>query len=163
MTADEREQLILRYERGPQLLRDALAGVPAEALPWRPAPGKWSAHEVVCHCADSETISSTRIRFLLGEDDPTIVAYDQDRWAQRFDYHALPLEASLRQVEAVRAWTALLIRRLPESAWSRAGTHTESGRYTAEQWLQIYAEHLEVHARQIARNVEAWQARRRVD
>ena len=43
-------------------------------------------------------------------------------------------------------------------AWAREGTHTESGRYTAEHWLKTYAEHLEIHARQIERNLEAWRA-----
>lgn len=159
MTANERQRLIERYERGPKLIKDALAKVPAEALTWRPAPGKWSVHEVVCHCADSETTASVRIRFLIGEDNPTIVGYDQDRWARRFDYHGLPLDLALRQVEQVRAWTADLIRRLPDSAWERAGTHTESGRYRAARWLALYAEHLEVHARQIERNLEAWKTR----
>ncbi len=160
MTAAEREALISRYEAGPRVLREALAKVPAEAIKWRPAPGKWSVHEVVVHCADSETTSAVRIRFLVGEDRPTLSGYDQDRWAATFDYHALPFEPSLKQIDAVRAWTTALIRSLPESAWAREGTHSEMGRYTAEQWLEIYAEHLEVHARQIARNMEAWKTKR---
>lgn len=159
MNAAEREALIQRYEAGPRVLREALAKVPAEAVKWRPAPGKWSAHEVVAHCADSETVSSTRIRFLVGEDGPAISGYDQDRWAAAFDYHTLPLAPSLAQIDAVRAWTTALIRSLPASAWAREGTHSEMGRYTAEQWLELYAEHLEVHARQISRNVEAWKKR----
>ena len=161
MTAAERESLFRRYEAGPRLIREALAKVPPEAMKWRPAPGKWSAHEVVVHCADSETISSTRIRWLVGADDPVIQGYDQDHWAEVFDYHSLPLELSLAQIDSVRAWTTTLIRRLPESAWSRAGTHSQSGHYTAETWLKTYAEHLEVHARQLDRNVEAWKAARR--
>src|SRR5262249_1244438 len=51
MTPAERRDLIARYVRGPEVLRAALARVPREALQWRPAPGKWSVHEVVCHCA----------------------------------------------------------------------------------------------------------------
>jgi len=160
MTAAEREYLIRRYEAGPRLLREALAKVPAVAMRWRPGAGKWSVHEVICHCADSETVSSTRIRFLVGEDRPTILGYDQDRWAVNFDYHALPLEPSLAQIDAVRAWTTALIRGLPEAAWAREGTHSEMGRYTAEMWLKLYAEHLEVHARQVERNAEAWKKKR---
>jgi hypothetical protein len=160
MTPSERQALIERYSAGPGLLRAALARLPAEAVKWRPAPGKWSAHEVVCHCADSETIASTRIRYLVGEERPTLQGYDQDRWAQRFDYHAEPLELALRQIEAVRAWTSELIRRFPAEHWTRTGTHTESGSYGSEKWLQIYAEHLEVHARQIERNIAAWTAQR---
>jgi hypothetical protein len=72
-----------------------------------------------------------------------------------FDYHAAPLEPALAVVEAVRTNTAALIRRLPDEAWAREGRHTESGRYTAEDWLKIYADHLEGHARQIEANVAA--------
>jgi DinB superfamily len=159
MDADGRQLLIDRYAAGPARLRDALSRVPQPALRWRPAADRWSAHEVVCHCADSETISSTRIRFLVGEDEPTIAGYDQDRWARRFDYHAQSLDLALRQIDQVRAWTTAWIRALPDSAWSREGTHTESGRYSAGTWLKIYAEHLEIHARQIERILAAWQAR----
>jgi hypothetical protein len=161
LTPADRKKLIARYENGPKLVRDALAKVPPAAMNWKPAPDKWSVHEVVMHCADSETVSSTRIRYLVGEDNPTILGYDQDRWARTFDYAKLPLEPALKQLEAVHAWTTALIRSLPDSAWSRTGTHTESGHYTAEQWLQIYAGHLEAHARQIARNVEAFEKSKR--
>lgn len=159
MTPQERLALIERYARGPETLEAALRRLPAEALTWRPAPGKWSAHEVVCHCADSETIASTRIRFLVGEEPATILGYDENRWARRFDYHALPLDLALRQIAQVRAWTTDLIRRFEERDWACRGTHTESGAYGAETWLAIYAEHLEIHARQIERNRKAWDER----
>jgi len=157
----ERAGLIDRYARGPEKLKAALAAVPEDARKWRPGPGKWSAHEVVCHCADSESNAALRIRYLLAEKDPLIVGYDQDVWARALDYHAHPLEPALDTVEAVRANTTALLRRIPEEAWSREGRHTESGRYTAEDWLTIYAEHLEKHSRQIERNLEAWRASQR--
>ena len=110
----ERERLIQQYADGPARLRAALGAVPPEAMQWRPSPGEWSAHEVVCHCADSETNAYARIRYLTAEKEPTIVGYDQEHWARVFDYHALPLEPALAVVEAVRASTATLIRKLPE-------------------------------------------------
>ena len=58
----ERAALIQRYADGPGRLRAALATVPPAALQWRPKPGEWSAHEIVCHCADSESHASLRIR-----------------------------------------------------------------------------------------------------
>ncbi len=156
----ERENLIRRYAGGPARLKAALAAVPAEALQWRPKPGEWSAHEVVIHCADSETNAAGRIRYLAAESDPVILGYDEAEWARRFDYHRLPLEPALALVEAVRASTAALLDRMPEDAWRRVGRHSESGRYGAEDWLTIYAEHLEVHAAQIEANVAAWRAAR---
>src|SRR5262245_42380103 len=55
LTRAERETLIDRYAAGPALLKASLAKVPPAAMQWRPAPREWSAHEVICHCADSET------------------------------------------------------------------------------------------------------------
>jgi hypothetical protein len=158
MAAKERSELIERYADGARRLRAALASVPSAALKWRPAAGQWSAHEVVCHCADSETNAYTRIRTLVAEPDPLVQGYDQDRWAQVLDYHNHPLEPALATVDAVRANTVALLRRLPDDAWTRAGRHTQSGHYSAEDWLRIYAEHLEGHAAQIDGNVAAWKA-----
>ncbi len=161
LSKTERAALIQRYTDGPQRLRAALATVPPAALQWRPKPGEWSAHEIACHCADSESHASLRIRMLVTDPEPVIVGYDQERWAQVLDYHAHPIEAALAVVDAVRTSTAALLRRLGDEAWSRAGRHTEWGPYTAEDWLRIYAAHVHDHSSQIEGNVAQWQAARR--
>ncbi|WP_243295798.1 DinB family protein [Geothrix mesophila] len=157
--AATREAHLLRYRTGPALLRRVWEEVPAEARTWRPAEGKWSAHEVVVHCADSETYGAIRIRLLLADPEPLIVGYDENAWAQRFDYHASDPELALRLIEAARAHTITPLERLPESAWGHMGRHTHSGSYGTDDWLRNYAAHLEVHAAQIRRNVAAWNNR----
>jgi len=157
-TTEQREALIKRYEEGSTRLRDAFAKVPREAWKWRPDAGKWSVYEIVCHCADAEMNAAARIRYLVGEEKPVIHGYDQDRWARVFDYPSAKIELALAAVDVMRAHTVNLLRQLPEEAWAAEGTHTESGRYTAEDWLTIYAEHLEKHSRQIERTLEAWRA-----
>jgi hypothetical protein len=159
LSAQEREKLIDQYAEGPALLRAAFDRVPEEARRWRPAPDAWSAHEVVFHCGDSETNSAGRIRYLVAEPEPLIVGYDQEAWAVILEYHALPVEPALAAVEAVRANTVALLRALPEKAWTRAGRHTESGAFSAEDWLRTYAVHLHEHADQIAANLVAWDRR----
>lgn len=159
LSRSEREALIDRYARGPALFKEAIAQVPKEAFQWRPAPGKWSAHEVIVHCADSESNAHGRIRYLVAEEKPVVLGYDQDRWARELDYHSLPWEPALATVEAVRANTTALLRRLSDAQWARMGTHTESGSYGALDWLKSYAEHLEIHARQLERNIAAWRNR----
>lgn len=160
LTASERSAYLDRFEAGPAHLLQAWSECPAEARQWRPAEGKWSAHEVVVHCADSEAYGHTRIRLVLGEAEPLIVGYDENVWARTFDYHAHDVALAFRTIEAVRANTAACLRRLPESAWGRTGRHSHSGVYTDSDWLRIYAEHLEVHAAQIRRNIAAWRAQR---
>ena len=162
MTAQRREELIGLYEDGPRKLSAAYEQVPEEARKWRPAPEKWSAHEVACHCADSETNAAMRIRYLLAEKDPLIVGYDQAAWATQFEYHELPAGAALATVVAVRAGTVPLLRRMTQEDWRKTGRHTEVvGAFGTEQWLEVYAEHLEKHSGQILRNLEAWKAENR--
>ncbi len=152
-----REAFLRRYAKGPLLLRRAWEAVPPEARTWRPSEDKWSAHEVVVHCADSETYAAVRIRLLLAEPEPLIVGYDEDVWARRFYYHASDPDLALGLVEAVRAHTAAMLAGLPGEYWGRMGRHSQSGPYSTDDWLRIYAEHLEAHAAQIGRNLVAWQ------
>lgn len=155
----ERDAYLQRFKTGPALLRAAWDSVPSEARQWRPAPDRWSAHEVVVHCADSEAYAHTRIRLLLAEPKPLIVGYDEAQWARSFDYHAHDPELALRTIDAVRANTYACLQRLPDSAFGKVGTHTQSGVYSDADWFRCYAEHLEVHTRQIERNLAAWNAR----
>jgi hypothetical protein len=159
LTASERTALIDRYERGPALLEAALAIIPKDALQWRPAPGRWSAHEIIVHCADAETNGHSRLRYILAEATPVIQAYDQDRWAAALAYHELPLEPALATVAAVRANTVALLRRATDADWARTASHTEYGQFGAEQWLKLYADHLEKHSRQLEGNLAAWNKR----
>lgn len=157
--AATRATYLRRYAEGSTLLRQAWEDVPLEARTWRPGEGKWSAHEVLVHCADSETYAAIRIRLLLAEPEPLIVGYDENTWAQRFDYHASDPELALHLVETVRAHTAAMLSHLPDEAWGRMGRHSHSGPYGTDDWLQSYGEHLERHAAQIRRNLAAWQQR----
>lgn len=159
MTPEERQNLIADYKAGPTLLRAAWDEVPAPARQWRPAPGEWSAHEIILHCADSEAYADIRIRLLAAEDSPLIVGYDQEAWAEIFDYHELPVEPAFAVIDAVRASTGLLLDRLTDRQWARTGTHTESGTYSAEDWLRSYGAHLHDHVAQIHTNLALWQSR----
>ena len=93
---------------------------------------------------------------LLVDPEPRIVGYDQDKWATVLDYHALPVEPALAAVEAVRANTLPLLARLTGDQLERMGTHTEVGAYGMKDWLRVYGEHLQVHVRQIERNLKAF-------
>jgi hypothetical protein len=159
VTPADRQALIARYAEGPALLRAAINEVPLDAFKWRPAPGKWSVHEVVVHCADSETNAHGRIRTLVAEKDPVIIGYDQDEWARKFDYHSRQMGLALATVEAVRANTLPILQALTDADWAKMGRHTESGAYGAEDWLKSYGAHLEIHAAQIRRNIEGWKGR----
>jgi hypothetical protein len=150
MDAQTRKRLIDQYKDGYRAVADALAGATDVELDAHPAPGKWSAREIVHHLADSEMTSAIRLRLLLATERPTISGYDENEFARRLHYER-PIKASLAALEAARRSTAEILDRMGESDWVREGTHTESGRYTMDAWLEIYAVHAHNHADQIRR------------
>lgn len=148
MQPDERAQLIAQYADGYRALAEALLKITPEELDAKPAPGKWSAREIVHHLADSEMTAAVRFRLLVAEDGPAIKGYDQERFSARL-YYQRPHEASLELVRAARASTAELMGCLTEADWLREGTHSEVGRFGLDTWLRIYAPHAQRHADQI--------------
>ena len=68
---------------------------------------------------------------------------------RKLHYAERPITASLDAVRAARETSAELLGCLSEEEWTRDGTHSESGRYTVEDWLKIYAAHPHDHAAQI--------------
>jgi DinB superfamily len=150
MDAAEREALIDQYEDGFRAVSAALEAISDAELEAREAPGEWSPREIVHHLADSEMTSAIRLRLLIAQDAPTLLGYDQEAFVRHL-YSDRPIAPSLAAFEAARAATAPILRRLSEEQWRRAGTHSESGRYTVEDWLRIYGSHAHDHADQIRR------------
>jgi hypothetical protein len=150
MDRQERARLIERYIGGYGVIVDALAGTSEAELDRREAPGEWCPREVVHHLADSEMTSAIRLRRMLVEDRPLIQGYDQDEFA-RVLFYDRPIEASLAAFKAARDTTAEILTRMTDAQWQREATHSESGHYSAHDWLRIYAVHAHEHADQIRR------------
>jgi hypothetical protein len=151
MNTEERSKLIAKYGEGFNEVSDALRDFPAELLTARPLPGKWSAREIIHHLADSESTSALRLRKLLVEDQPVIQGYDQDKFAILLKYNERDTGPALDAFRAARATTSQMLALMSDDDWKREGEHSESGRYSAETWLTIYAEHAHNHAAQIRR------------
>ena len=147
MNKSERDTLIQHYTQGHGVVVEALAAItPAELDAHHDG---WSAREVVHHLADSQMTSAIRLRRLLAEDHPVIGGYDEATFARVLGYAECPIDAALDAFSAARRTTAEILARMTDADWAREGTHSESGRYTAEDRLQIYASHGHDHADQI--------------
>ena len=151
MDAARRTELIARYRSGHAVIAESLAGIDEAGLDAPPADGGWTPREVVHHIADSEMTSAIRLRRLIAEENPIIVGYDGDIFAERLHYADRPIEPALEAIAGARSTTAEILDRLTEAEWARTGTHTEAGSYGVERWLEIYALHCDEHADQIRR------------
>lgn len=149
-TQSTRQAMIERYTQGYAAIATALKDITPAELDAREAPAEWSPREIVHHLADSEMTSAIRLRLLVAEDKPTIVGYDQERFARHLHYDR-PIEPSLAAFRAARESTAAILERMSEDDWSRQGTHSESGAYSVMDWLALYAAHAHDHADQIRR------------
>jgi hypothetical protein len=146
----ERASLVKRYKEGHRAVMDALLGV-SEAELDRSASGEWTPRQIAHHLADSEMMSAMRLRRLITEESPVIHGYDEVEFAMKLTSDR-PIGPSLDAMRYARESTAQILDRMSEAGWRRTGTHTESGPYSVERWLTIYAAHGHDHAAQIKRS-----------
>ncbi|HLP20505.1 MAG TPA: DinB family protein [Chitinophagales bacterium] len=161
MTTTQRNTLIESYGNAYYLLIDKLKEFPREMWQWKPAPEKWSIHEVLVHIADSEANSYIRCRRFIAEPGSGVYGYDENLWAKSLGYHNQSIEDALELFKWLRKASYELIKTVDETTWQTATiNHSENGVMTFEDWLRTYEEHVPVHIRQMQRNLSAWRAAR---
>jgi len=144
----DRDALISRFREGYADVERAVSGLTDDDLDRLGPNGGWTPRQVVHHLADSEATAYVRLRKLIAEDETTIQAYDEPEFARRLHYDR-PIGSSLAVLKAVRKASLELLESLTAAEWDRRGTHAESGTYSVDDWLRIYAGHSHDHANQI--------------
>lgn len=139
--------LIQQYLAGPQLLRDALAGMTAEAIDAAPIPGKWSTRQVVCHIADFEPVYADRMKRVIAEHEPTLFGGDPDVFAARLAYARRDIDEELQLIESVRKHVGRILQSVDPADFQRRGMHAEAGPLTLEKLLSTITGHIPHHAR----------------
>jgi len=114
-----------------------------------PAPGKWSAAQIVAHLADCELVFAFRLRQTLAEDSPVIQPFDQDKWAAT--YPGVQAREALSVFTAMRGWNLRLIGGALPRAAKRPVTHPERGTMTFLNLVETMAGHDLNHLTQLKR------------
>jgi hypothetical protein len=143
--------LIEQYSAGYADVLAALEAITDAELEAREGPAEWCPREIVHHLGDSEMDGAGRIRMLVAEARPVLTGWDQERWIAVLYSRERPLDPSLAAFKAAREATLPLLRLLTEAQWQSAGTHSEFGPMTADDWLAFYGTHAQDHADQIRR------------
>jgi uncharacterized damage-inducible protein DinB len=129
-------------EAAPARLRAAVAGLDEEQLETPYREGGWTVRQVVHHVPDSHMNASSRFRLALTADRPTIVPYDEARWARLEDARTAPVEVSLRLLEALHERWVVLLRAMTAEDFARGLVHPEHpAGMTLEKMLALYAWH----------------------
>jgi len=140
ITPEKRAEFITVIRELPEKLARAIEGLTDERLDTPYRPEGWTVRQTVHHIADSHINSLCRFKLALTEENPTIRPYFEDRWAELADNN-LPVDVSLKIIEGVHArWTALL-ESLADEDFRKPLTHPDSGAWTVEEFLALYAWH----------------------
>ena len=139
----------------------ALVAAAGALLRIRPEPGEWSVLECVGHIVDSELVAGARERWIISEDDPEIVGYDQALWVDRLEHNADDPEVLIATLGALRTANLDLWARRPAADRVRVGLHRERGPESYEMTFRLAAGHDRVHLAQARRALETARARSR--
>ena len=126
----------------------------------RPAPGQWSAKEVVGHLVDSASHNHQRFVRARWQDDLVFEGYQQDEWVSAQDYQAAPwgelvdlwesyndhLARVMRGVAEDVRLRELTVHNLDELAWQTVPRERPA---TLDYFMRDYVGHLRHHLRQI--------------
>src|SRR5690348_3245339 len=118
------------YVAGAGILREAIKGLSKADFLAQPVPNSWSIQQIVLHLMDSDLIASDRMKRIIAEENPTIIGFDETAFSKKLFYDELDPFLAAEVFEKNRKLTGEILRRLPEAAFGRVGTHNERGKVT---------------------------------
>lgn len=153
------------YEAGPAKLRQSLAGLTEQDLSAIPAPdwnsGAWTIQQVALHIVDTDLVFADRMKRVIAEDNPALLAFDEQKWTAALHYPRQSIETAVQLLEGIRRQMASIFCQLPPSAFDRFGTHNTAGKKTLADLIRSAADHLDhhvkfIHAKRIRMGKEMW-------
>lgn len=145
VTSETIAALIDAYERCAEEVSQAVQGLTVDELKARPIPGKWSVIEVVCHLADTDIYFTDRIERTLALDNPLLMGVDERPYPDKLQFQEQPIEEELELMTVLRRRTARILRRQPDSVWTRTGVHSGSGLCTLKDLVAKAVGHVQHH------------------
>ena len=125
-------------------LRETVDSLSDEELSRTYRDGSWTVRQLVHHIADSQLNMYQRLKLALTDENPTVPAFDQEKWAIQPDTK-LPIESSIRMLEGINERIVSLGNSLTEEQLERAFTHQENGKITIAKKVAKLAWHEEHH------------------
>jgi hypothetical protein len=117
----------------------------------QPRPGEWSVGQVIAHLTDAEIAMSGRYRWILAQDKPPLVGYDQDLWVENLHDESDSVEDLIDLFEALRKANVALWQRSGPEQRARVGIHNERGPESYDLCFRMIAGHDRLHLGQIGR------------
>jgi uncharacterized damage-inducible protein DinB len=141
------DPVIDRYAAGGPLLVYATSGLAPEHETARVGPGTWSIAQLVAHLLDADLVIADRMKRVIAEDEPVLLAFDQNRWIDRLDSQAMPVEEAVSLFAAHRHWMTRILRKCSDADFTRVGLHSEAGRKSLADLVTTAVGHVDHHLR----------------
>ena len=150
ITSEKRAEFIKIIAELPGKLAAAIEGLSDEQLDTPYRPEGWTVRQTVHHVADSHINSLCRFKLALTEENPTIRPYYEDRWARLADSR-MPVEVSLGILKGIHLRLVELLNSMTDEDFRKTLQHPESGAWTLEKFVALYAWHSSHHTAHITR------------
>ena len=125
-------------------LRETVDSLSEEELSKTYREGSWTVRQLVHHIADSQLNMYQRLKLALTDENPTVPAFDEEKWAVQPDT-MLPVESSIKMLEGINERIVSLGHSLTEEQFDRAFTHQTNGKITVATKVAKLAGHEEHH------------------
>jgi hypothetical protein len=112
------------------------------------SPGEWSVLECIAHVVDAELVVSGRYRWILAQNEPELLGYDQDQWVTGLHHREDDPAVLLALFEGLRGANLDLWQRTPIEDRARIGLHRERGPESYDLTFRLAAGHDRVHLAQ---------------
>ena len=150
MTYAEWGRMLATLAESPDWVADRLDAAPAHVAT-RPAPGRWSAHEVLGHLRDGDRdVYLPRLEVMLTHPKPDVPDFDllgRDRVAGYANERARDV---LEDWRALRKRLVARLAPLGRDDWGRVGVHSRRGSFPLGEMVRGWVEHDLSHRRQLA-------------
>ena len=137
--------MIQKYREQATQLGDAIKGLTSEQLRAFPVPETWSIQQIVWHMVDSDVILADRMKRIIAEPNPLIMAFDETAFANNLFYQELDPTIGAKIFELNRIATSEILSRLPDDTFTRTGVHNEVGKVTLGDFLEKSVAHMSHH------------------
>ncbi|MBD7943441.1 putative metal-dependent hydrolase [Psychrobacillus sp. Sa2BUA9] len=144
VTLENIQEWLKKIENYTIRLRENVDSLSDDELSKTYRDGSWTVRQLVHHIADSQLNMYQRLKLALTDENPTVPAFDQEKWAIQPDTK-LPIESSIKMLEGINERIVSLGYSLTEEQLDRAFTHQENGKITAATKVAKLAWHEEHH------------------
>ena len=144
VTVENIQEWLKQIETYTVRLRETVDALSDEELLKTYRDGSWTVRQLVHHIADSQLNMYQRLKLALTDENPTVPAFNEEKWAIQPDTK-LPVESSIKMLEGINERIVSLGHSLTEEQLNRSFVHQVNGKITVATKVAKLAWHEEHH------------------